>query len=233
VLRHSFLDGIAGLVHGVLLPNEADRDRGLAVLGIEPSRLCRLRQVHGTEVVEWYPATAAERAADGVVLRSRGRWAEIRTADCVPLILIGDGELAVVHAGWRGVFDGMAGAAVGALRTPPTELAAVLGPHIGPCCYEVSAELGARFSQRFEAAVCVVRGETASAPGASAAPEAQPRIDLAAALRFDLISAGVAPERIHADAPCTYCSPGRLPSWRRQGKAAGRLRTVLGFAPEA
>ena len=60
-------------------------------------------------------------------------------ADCVPIAIVDDatGEpaLAVVHAGWRGLADGVVGAAVAALGG--TASAAMVGPAIGPCCYEV------------------------------------------------------------------------------------------------
>ncbi len=219
-LQHSALRGIAGWVHAVLPPAGRGGDSALEDLGVDPARLCRLRQVHGTEVVEWQPAGGEPRAADGVILRRPGEWAEILTADCVPLILLAPAEIAVVHAGWRGVLGGMARSAVAAFRESLAALTVVLGPHIGPCCYEVSAELAARFAKRFDPGVC--------APPAQAG--AGPRLDLAAALRWELESLGVDSGRLHTRAPCTCCAPGNLPSWRRQGEAAGRLRTVVGCA---
>jgi len=56
-------------------------------------------------------------------------------ADCAPIVMIGtDGEFAVVHAGWRGLAAGVVDVAVAAFRQPVSEV--VLGPVIGPCCYE-------------------------------------------------------------------------------------------------
>ncbi len=65
---------------------------------------------------------------DGAVL---GCWA----GDCAPLVLVGAARrFAVVHAGWRGLAGGVIKVALEAFDEPLA--AAVLGPTIGPCCYE-------------------------------------------------------------------------------------------------
>ena len=68
------------------------------------------------------------------------------SADCLPIAIAstnGHAALAVVHAGWRGLAEGIVGAAVAALAGAPA--AAVIGPAVGPCCYEVGPEVSARF----------------------------------------------------------------------------------------
>ena len=67
------------------------------------------------------------------------------TADCVPIALArqnGAPGLAILHAGRIGLLAGILEAGVAALRGP---VAAVVGPAIGPCCYEVGPEVSARF----------------------------------------------------------------------------------------
>ncbi|HSJ92284.1 MAG TPA: polyphenol oxidase family protein [Ilumatobacter sp.] len=60
-------------------------------------------------------------------------------ADCAPVVLVGSGRrIAAVHAGWRGLAAGVLDAAVAALDEPVERV--VLGPVIGPCCYEFGAD---------------------------------------------------------------------------------------------
>lgn len=96
----------------------------------------QLDQVHGTTVrrvdvpggADGVTGDIAITDLDDVVL---GCW----VGDCAPVVLIGAGsEFAVVHAGWRGLAGGVIQAAIGAFGEPV--VGALLGPTIGPCCYE-------------------------------------------------------------------------------------------------
>lgn len=97
-----------------------------------------LDQRHGTHVVRVDTpgrgdGTVGDIAISNCVDAVLGCW----VADCAPLVLIGDGrEFAVVHAGWRGLAAGVIDAAIDAFTEPVVE--ALLGPAIGPCCYEFS-----------------------------------------------------------------------------------------------
>jgi YfiH family protein len=68
------------------------------------------------------------------------------SADCLPIAVAttdGPPRLAVLHAGWRGLADGVVEAGVNVLGVAPK--AAVIGPAIGPCCYDVGPEVAARY----------------------------------------------------------------------------------------
>lgn len=212
VLRSARLEAIPSLASAVLLPGTpAD---ALSERCIDLTRVCRVEQMHGVMVRDWFDPRQGALTGDGIVVRSPGQWAEIRTADCVPLILVARKGLAVVHAGWRGTLAGIASQGVKALGEAP--YAAILGPHIRSCCYEVDADLAERFTRRFGGLVRDGR-------------DVRPRLNLAEALRTELSAAGLAPENIDDHAPCTHCDPRDLPSWRRQGQAAGRIRTIVGY----
>ena len=112
-----------------------------------PGDVTVLRQVHGTRVVK------VERAGEhrGASADAAWTWAPraalaVRTADCVPIGLYGTnaagrGAIAVVHAGWRGLLDGIVAAAFTELsRHGIGGLRAVVGPHICPLHYEFGAE---------------------------------------------------------------------------------------------
>ena len=88
---------------------------------------------------------------DGVWTDERGKPLLVFTADCLPVAIArGDGgqpAIAAVHVGWRGLLAGIAANAAAALGGG--KLAAVVGPGIGPCCYEVGEEVAEPFRARF------------------------------------------------------------------------------------
>lgn len=104
----------------------------LAAIGIDPSRVVHARQVHGTELA--FPnREEMPKEADGHVIESPGAVGLVFGADCLPIAVAGPGGAAILHGGRRGLEQGIA--AHGAAMVEAT--AAVVGPGIGPCCYEV------------------------------------------------------------------------------------------------
>lgn len=97
-----------------------------------------LRQVHGSVVVVVdAPGAGAGREADASVTSVPGAVLAVQTADCAPIVLVADGAVAVAHAGWRGLVDGVIAEAVAALRaTSAGPVTALLGPVIRPHAYE-------------------------------------------------------------------------------------------------
>lgn len=218
------LEAVPGLVHGFERRAPAagresrDESRGrvsraLAVYG----RLHLLAQVHGARVVEapW----DGRPEGDAGVADAPGLLLGIETADCLPLLLVDPLRRAVaaVHAGWRGTAAGVAARAASALverGSRPADLLVALGPAIGPCCYEVGEEL------REVLPVAVFR------PG----PRGRPHLDLRAANLGQLLEAGVSPARVQHVDECTRCRADLYPSWRRDGRGAGRMISFVGFA---
>jgi hypothetical protein len=186
-------------------------------------RFARVRQVHGARAVRADAPSLPVEEADVVVSATPGVAACVSVADCVP-ILVADpetGVVAAVHAGWRGTLARAVAEGVAALAreagAPPERLLASIGPSIGPCCYEVSPDLAARFAEAFGPAV--VR----------AGPV--PKLDLWSANAAALGAAGVAPGNIEKLARCTACERDLFFSHRRD---AGRTGRQLAFiAPRA
>ncbi len=182
----------------------------------------RVRQVHGARVVEAAGPSAPCEEADAVVSARPGVAACVAVADCVPVLLAApEGRaVAAVHAGWRGTVALAAAEGAAALAraaaVPAGRLRAVIGPSIGPCCYEVSEDLAARFEAAFGPEV-VRRG----AGG--------PRLDLWAANLSALRRAGVA--EVEVLGRCTACEPGRFFSHRRDGGRTGRMVAFAAPAP--
>ncbi len=112
-----------------------------------------LRQVHGARVVTVRaPGEHAGAEADAAVTSVVGAVVAVQAADCAPVVLLADDVVGVAHAGWRGLAAGVLPATVRAMRSlGASEVHALLGPCIHPCCYEfgsaalasVSAAVGA------------------------------------------------------------------------------------------
>ena len=187
----------------------------------DPPGLLRPRQVHGCDVT-----TAAScrsdppPRADAVVSDEVGVPIGVVTADCVPLLLASErgDAVAAIHAGWRGLAAGVVARGVDALRRQrgSERLLAVIGPHIGPCCYEVDAPVLDAMTQAF-----------GSAPVAVLARPVRPghaMLDLGALTARALVSAGLAPSDVgRLSGCCTCCDASRFHSYRRDGSSAGRL----------
>jgi copper oxidase (laccase) domain-containing protein len=94
-------------------------------------------QVHGATVLR-----DASGEADGFVSTDPAWGALVRTADCLPIALVGPEGVAMLHAGWRGL---AAGIVAEGLRALPGATVAALGPSARRCCYEVGDEVHAQF----------------------------------------------------------------------------------------
>jgi hypothetical protein len=185
-----------------------------------PERLATLHQVHSDLVVcaGGEPGRLGE--GDALVTGLPGLRLGVRTADCLP-ILLADPErraIAAVHAGWRGTVLGVAARAVQTMihvfGSRAGALCAAIGPGIRGCCYEVGPEVALRFRNIFP--------ERDDLGGRT-------RLDLADANRRLLTAAGLAPERIDDQAPCTFCGGREFHSWRRDRESAGRMLSVAGI----
>jgi len=186
-----------------------------------PYRAAQVTQVHGNRIVDARDAVDAAEPirADGLIADSMGLLATIRTADCVPVLLVAPRAAwaAVVHAGWRGTAADIAGAAVRRADSDgiaPGELWAAIGPAIGPCCYEVGEEVAVVFDEQN---LAVDRTDI------------RPRLDLRAINRALLTAAGVATQRIQICGPCTRCRSDRYWSYRADGERAGRQLSWIGW----
>ena len=138
-------------------------------------------------------------AADGQATSSRGLAVMVVSADCLPVAVAGEGAVAMLHCGWRGLAAGVLEEGVAAVRelAGPGPLSAVIGPGAGPCCYEVGPEVHE----------------------ALGVPREDANIDLAGIARTRLLAAGVADVRTVPT--CTICDE-RFYSHRREGARAGR-----------
>lgn len=184
----------------------------------------------GTALAPYSLTTLAQ--ADAVWTSSPDDVLIIRTADCAAVWLVDpeNAHLAMLHAGWRGATDGIVQQTVDTLRAHrghPESLIAAVGPHIGPCCFEVGPEVAAHFSD--------IDGALAPASVLIAPRQRADSVslNLGAVLAAQLQDAGVPRSSIQLATACTRCfrsSDGEalLHSYRRNG-SGGPLMASIGF----
>lgn len=206
--------------------------RVYAHLGLIAAQVTSPRQVHSNRVavISGDQAGATIPDSDGLVTATPGVALLLRFADCQPVLLYDPAHhaLALVHAGWRGVAQGIARRAVEtmvqAFGTRPGDLLAGLGPAIGPCCYTVGDKVAA--------AMGYVLPDWRGA--LTALGEDQWRLDLSAANAQQLGAEGVT--QIEAADLCTACNQHEFFSHRAGNGLTGRFAVVAylepGYAPE-
>lgn len=186
-----------------------------------------LNQVHGNLVRTIRRDHDGARAdADGMVTAAAGLALCVFSADCVP-VLLRDAARAVIgalHAGWRGTLANIAAQGVRAMRelgARPASIDAALGPAIGVCCFEVDAELAARFAREAPASRSHIRS---GRPGKA-------YLDLRSIVREQLLAAGLDSARIATRGPCTRCANDRYFSRRAAaGAPTGLQMSFIGLA---
>jgi YfiH family protein len=164
-------------------------------------------QVHGAAVTRrerpprpnpYSEAIAAPVRSDGQATGDPELTPLVQVADCLPVALAGDGGVAMIHCGWRGLAAGIVERGVESVAAN----AAAIGPGIGPCCYAVGPEVRAAFAHL---------GEGIAADG---------MLDLAEVARRLLARAGV--WEAESAGLCTSCDAELFFSHRRDGHRTGR-----------
>ena len=221
------------------LGKAGDTDRASAwselarAMAVDAGHLVRAHQVHGATMItrrEGDPLPADGEAlpdADILISDDPALALAIQTADCVPL-LIADrltGAVAAAHAGWRGLAAGVPGLTVAALGRAfgcaPASLVAAIGPSISAERYEVGDEVRARFREGGFSEAAIARWFL------TGARQDHWQFDGWRAAQDQLEAAGLASEHIHVAALCTAEDADLFCSYRRDGKAAGRIAAAI------
>ncbi|HCU54320.1 MAG TPA: peptidoglycan editing factor PgeF [Gammaproteobacteria bacterium] len=180
-----------------------------------PSEPVWLRQVHGVKVIDAGQA-GVDPEADGAYTMHSGIVCTVLTADCLPVLLCDRSgtRVAALHAGWRGLVNGVIEAGVKALGLDGHELMAWLGPAIGPTAFEVGAEVRQAFTSHDPQA------ETAFLPLTGGKYLA----NIYQLARQRLTTIGI--HQIFGGDFCTVRDTGRFYSFRRDG-ATGRMASLI------
>lgn len=203
---------------------EENHRRALGLLALRPSGVVSPYQVHGARVglVGRAHVGTVQAATDALVTAEPEVPVLMRFGDCTPVLFFDPVQRVVgmAHAGWRGVVAGSVAATVRAmvqrLGCDPGDVWAGIGPTIGPCCYEVGAEV-------------VEAVESACLPGTDVTRRVNGRLrlDLPGAVRAQLQAIGV--ERIEDAGLCTSCRVDEFFSHRAERGHTGRFGVVIGL----
>jgi polyphenol oxidase len=194
-----------------------------AHLHLQPDQVVTGHQVHGNRVAAVGPSDVGSVVpnTDGLVTNTPGVALMLRFADCQSILLYDPEHHAIglVHAGWRGVAQGVGRRAVEAMHhhfgSRPKNLIAGLGPAIGPCCYMVGDDVAAAMGYALRNWKEVMQLES----------EGQWRFDLPAANAQQLAAAGV--RHIEEAGMCTACRVDEFYSHRAEQGRTGRFASVI------
>jgi polyphenol oxidase len=191
-----------------------NRRRACRDAGADAETATMAWQHHGAEVRRaeprgiLTPGTVFDRC-DGLWSDLPGQGMMLLTADCLPVAIArangSEPALAVLHVGWRGLLAGIV--ASGAEAIGGGKLAGVIGPGIGPCCYEVGEDVAEPFRRSF---------------GPEVAPDG--KLDLWGATERALREAGCT--EIERTDLCTRCHPELFFSHRRDRGVTGRQGVI-------
>lgn len=138
----------------------------------------------------------------------------VMTADCLPLLVCATGgsEIAAIHAGWRGLLDGVIDNTIAALQN--RDILVWLGPAIGPECFEVGAEVRAAFLSK----------SVEYSPAFKKFSQDTWLADIYHLARINLAALGI--EKVFGGGFCTVTDEERFYSFRRD-KDTGRMATLI------
>jgi len=186
--------------------------------GIRPVAMAFVEQVHGTEIADVYTATHAlgvHSRADAMVTDISDIVLVIRTADCVPVIIMDEqrGVVAIAHAGWKGVVSGVIGLLMEHMHKHygcvSDDVRVVMGPAICSEHYDVTTVVDdrvARFEKQFSVNDSVIVRKNQSVA-----------LDLPQACFIQCKRFGIPAESIQLPTSCTF-DDAHWPSHRREGQ---------------
>jgi YfiH family protein len=225
----------ARLVHGLVvfknLTLGADYAAWHAMVSVElrsslapaPDRIVIPHQVHSSRVIDADAAGPGVPVADALVTGAPSTAIAVSVSDCVPLFAVDfeHGVIGLAHCGWKGTAGGVVEEFLRGLiakEADPKATTFVVGAAIGSCCYRVHDDLLECFDSR------------------EAAKYSRPAgggmfFDLKGVVASRLISAGAARAKVSIDDTCTSCRSDILASYRKEGKACGRMLAFLMLTP--
>ncbi|MFD0342904.1 peptidoglycan editing factor PgeF [Streptomyces sp. NPDC127117] len=192
----------------------ANRERAARDLGLDPTRVVWMNQVHGRDVAvvdgPW-PDASEIPAVDAVVTARRGLPLAVLTADCTPVLLADPvaGIVAAAHAGRPGLVAGVVPAVVEAmagLGADTSRIVARTGPAVCGRCYEVPADMRAEVAKSVPAAWSETSWGT-------------PAVDVTAGVHAQLKDLGIEDRQV---SPVCTLESGDHFSYRRD-RTTGRL----------
>jgi len=180
-----------------------------------PSEPLWLRQTHSSNVATAAPSPS-DPGTDAMVTRATNSVCVVLSADCLPVVFAANSgdEIAVAHAGWKGLNDGILEATVNAMNASPADVLVWLGPAISQAAFEVGAEVRDQFIvEQSAAAAHFVENE-----------RGRFQADLYGLAKQRLKVLGVTD--VYGGDRCTYAESKDFFSYRHDGEC-GRMATFI------
>lgn len=213
----------AGIRHGFGCKDVAPADY-LHALQMSGTVVPTTRQVHGATVHRCDTVVPdVLLVGDAFCCRTAGVLLHVRTADCLPLLWWAPTQnvIGAIHAGWRGLATGVISAA---LRTAaayydiaPSDFRVVIGPAMGPDCYEVGREVIVALEQR----------DHDFRRAARPSRDGRWLLDLSGCALAELVQCGVPRAAIEVIDVCTHCAAHEFHSYRRAPEVDGRQPAMI------
>lgn len=175
-----------------------------------------LNQTHSTDCVVVDDSTI-NRDADATITRQANTVLAIMTADCLPITLCNreGNEIAAIHAGWRGLANGIVDKTLSLMNTAPDVCMAWIGPAICGRCYATGEEVLDTFASRYSFAHTAFHQI-----------DNQWYADLPKIAAMILANHGLS--NIHQSEACTFEANNHFYSYRREPQT-GRIATLIWF----
>lgn len=204
--------------------------RFMGAVGLQHRSLVRVRQVHGVGIrhadldVDVLRAEPPFADGDALVSADPLHALSVRVADCAPVLLADahGGMVAAVHAGWRGVAQGIVPATIRSMEergASAQRMVMAVGACIGGGALQVGAEV----------AEAMHRANLPEAVRPDPTDAIRSLVDLRTAIALQAMRGGVRSEAIDLDALCTVRDPAHF-SYRREGPRSGRMSCVIGLS---
>jgi len=206
------------------MKNQDDVNMFFMEHNLNRERLTCSTQIHGTKVrlIDEGDVGVVEEA-DAIITSLADTPIMIFVADCVPIAAIDEkkGVLGLAHCGWKGTYGRLAAKLVESMANDygcdKADIKCIIGPSIGPCCYEVNRELADKFNLEFtniSSHLYIIR-------------EGRYYLDLWGINEETLVDSGINRSNIRRLDVCTYCGADKLHSYRRDNATSKRLAFIL------
>lgn len=192
-----------------------------------PSEPVWVNQVHGVEAIDAAQSTCLQNA-DASFTTQKNVVCVTMTADCLPVLLcdVSGTAVAAIHAGWRGLCDGVIEQTVRKMPVNPSELMVWLGPAIGPNAFEVSGEVRQQFIDKDKNAALAFKSIEIECASKAIANKWLGNLYLIAQQRLQALGVTQIYGGGISDNFCTYTEEQRFFSFRRDN-ITGRMATLI------
>ena len=195
--------------------SSSDYIQNMAVgLSIDLKKLAIPNQIH-SNTVTYISKGGSYSKTDGLITDNNEIILSLQTADCVPIFLFDkkNNVKGLIHSGWKGTKDKIINNAINLMLCKgslESNILVVLGASIHKCCYEVGEEILNYFDEQSTYRI-----------------NNKFYLSLQEQILIDLSKLYISEKNIFIDKKCTFMD-NKLNSYRRDGKSAGRMISLLG-----